>query len=344
MQVRRLYTIVTNVHSKIGLASFPVASGLFPVARDSSAEPAYVARSVSSSLIAPSHKQIWQKSYSLAWPLCVLISQVNNPPVINLHAKDLFTFLKHGARHWGITCNRLFLFVIPFFHRPLLLWPVDRVHYFLTRFLPFIFQEKPRLNYCDRIPSNSYGETNDQSRHSSYARSNPTGRNCTEVSLPTVEKEPRRTNAYAAEKYHSDQSINQPTTPVDSFLLLSPAPIQRSQSDVSRFKRRLSSSTTVPNDLSMKARHQEPQIKTVEWTEESTEIHYSPDENSAPERNVMQRMRKGLTNLRSGVLARLQRTPQYVARKSSYECDMVEEPEMPDHWWVYPRSNAWLID
>ncbi|OQV17201.1 hypothetical protein BV898_08694 [Hypsibius exemplaris] len=55
----------------------------------------------------------------------------------------------------------------------------------------------------------------------------------------------------------------------------------------------------------------------------SRTTHHSTSSSSAlPERNVMQRMRKGLVSLRSGMMARLQKaTP----RRSSFECDVTEE-------------------
>jgi hypothetical protein len=148
-----------------------------------------------------------------------------------------------------------------------------------------------------------------------------------------ISKDPSRINAcqYSQDIKSAGACSVRPTV---DFLAL--PIIHRSKSDVSRdklrFKRRLSSllptATTVPDNLCMQD-IQEP--KTREWMEESTEFHYSPDEN-VPDTNVMQRMRKTLTNLRSGMMARLQKTPQYAARKSSYQCDVVEEPDVSDQW------------
>lgn len=116
--------------------------------------------------------------------------------------------------------------------------------------------------------------------------------------------------------------------------------LPRSKSDVGRdklrAKRRLSSlmpsALTVPENLYLQQRVKEPPIN-LEWMEESTEVRYSPSHHDEfnPANNVMQRMRKTLTNLRSGVLARMQKAPNYT-RKSSCPVDFNEEVYPPENW------------
>lgn len=114
-----------------------------------------------------------------------------------------------------------------------------------------------------------------------------------------------------------------------------PSPvIHRSKSDVSRhklrFKRPLSSlvpNSTVPSDLHSRG-HDEltNRPRTMEWMTESTETHYSDGilQGGIPQSNVMQRMRKGFSDLRTGVWAKLNKQPQYT-RKSSCPCDLLDD-------------------
>ncbi|OQV12567.1 Rho guanine nucleotide exchange factor 4 [Hypsibius exemplaris] len=189
------------------------------------------------------------------------------------------------------------------------------------------------LNHCggQGFKSTDHHSTQDAyavNRLHSRTKSYPCNREHSEPPVsrrkPEADPETSRSSAYVSEENNSFSSSPPGVFP-------SPPPtIQRSQSDVSRFKRRVSTlgvamptAHTVAADLCMQGREEAtPQQQWREHHEESTTHHSTSSSSALPERNVMQRMRKSLVSLRSGMMARLQKaTP----RRSSFECDVTEE-------------------